>query len=398
MQTESKTATASDRMAIPDSEPFRAGGVLLISLCHFIHDIYSSFLSPLLPLLIEKLSLSLTRAGLLSTVMQLPALLNPVIGVWADRISMRWFIILAPSMTAVPMCLLGLAPNYAVLLFLLFLAGISVSLFHVPAPVMIAKLSGAHKGRGMSFFMVGGEFARTVGPMAAVGAVSLMGLEGFYPIMLVGIASSIWLFLKFKDVPIRPEAHSAISLKGTWSEINAVMVPLAAILCARGFMHASIITFLPTYIIQQTGDLWLAGISLALVEGAGVAGVMTAGPLSDRFGRRSVLLVSLISAPLLLLAFTWLGGWLRFAALILTGFTLLSTTPVMLAMVQEHSTASPAAANGIFMMTSFTARSTVVVVVGFIADTIGLQNTYLVSALLGLVGIPFIVMLPRMCR
>lgn len=395
MQMESKTVAAQDPAAVPASESFRFGGVLVISLCHFIHDVYSSFLSPLLPLLIEKLSLSLTRAGLLSTVMQLPALLNPVIGLWADRVSMRWLIILAPSMTAVPMCLLGLAPNYAVLLVLLFVAGISVSLFHVPAPVMIAKLSGVHKGRGMSFFMVGGEFARTVGPMAAVGAVSLFGLEGFYPIMLVGMASSIWLYLKFKDVPIRPEGRRPNSIKGTWSEISAVMLPLAAILCARGFMHASIITFLPTYITQQTGGLWLAGISLALVEGAGVAGVMTAGPLSDRFGRRSVLLVSLISAPILLLAFIWLDGWLRFAALILTGFTLLSTTPVMLAMVQEHAAASPAAANGIFMMTSFTARSSVVVAVGFIADIIGLHNTYLVSAVLGLLGIPFIVMLPR---
>ena len=103
MTMESKSAAVQGPEEIPVAEEFRAGGVLLISLCHFVHDVYSSFLSPLLPLLIEKLSLSLTRAGLLSTVMQLPALLNPVIGMWADRISVRWFIILAPSMTAVPM-------------------------------------------------------------------------------------------------------------------------------------------------------------------------------------------------------------------------------------------------------------------------------------------------------
>jgi FSR family fosmidomycin resistance protein-like MFS transporter len=392
---DSETAVDTRTKSTPAPNSFRTGGVLLISLCHFIHDVYSSFLSPLLPLLIEKLSLSLTRAGLLSTVMQLPALLNPMIGVWADRINVRWFIILAPSITAIPMCLIGLAPNYAVLLFLLFVAGISVSLFHVPAPVMIAKLSGPHKGRGMSFFMVGGEFARTVGPMVAVGAVSLLGLEGFYPIMLVGLASSVWLFLKFKDVPVRQASRRNNSLKGTWTEIRAVMLPLIAILCARGFMHAAIVTFLPTYITQQTGGLWLAGTSLALVEGAGVAGVMTAGPLSDRFGRRRVLLVCLVSAPFLLMAFVLLDGWLRFAFLIMTGFTLISTTPVMLAMVQEHSTNSPSAANGIFMMILFLARSSVTVLVGFIADLIGLHNTFLLTALLGLSGIPFIIMLPR---
>ncbi len=80
VQMESKTVAVQDPVAIHASKDFRTGGVLLISLCHFIHDVYSSFLSPLLPLLIEKLSLSLTRAGLLSTVMHLPAVLNPVNG------------------------------------------------------------------------------------------------------------------------------------------------------------------------------------------------------------------------------------------------------------------------------------------------------------------------------
>jgi FSR family fosmidomycin resistance protein-like MFS transporter len=394
MKSDAAAAPVMDDANSADG-PFRTGKILLISLCHFIHDVFSSFLSPLLPLLIEKLSLSLTRAGLLSTVMQIPAMFNPIIGIWVDRLSVRWFIILAPSLTAVPMCTLGLAPNYAVLLFLLFFAGISVSLFHVPAPVMIAKCSGPLKGRGMAFFMVGGEFARTVGPLVAVGAVSLLGLEGFYPIMLVGLASSAWLFVKFKDIPVGRKEQRNISLKGTWGEVRSLMLPLAAILTARGFMHAAIVTFLPTYITQQTGALWLAGMSLTLVEGAGVAGVITAGPLSDRLGRRRVLTLCLVSAPVLLALFVVLGGWIRYVALILTGFTLISTTPVMLAMVQEHPTGSPAAANGILMMAMFLARSSVTVLVGFIADRIGLHSTFMLSAVIGLAGIPFILLLPR---
>lgn len=376
------------------SSRFQTSGVVLVSLCHFVHDIYSGFLSPLLPLLIEKLSMSLTRAGLLSTVMQLPALLNPVIGVWADRISVRWFIILAPATTAVPMSLIGLAPGYGVLLILVFIAGISTSMFHVPAPVIIARLSGDFKGRGMSFFMTGGELSRTVGPMAAVGSVSLLGLEGFYPVMVFGLAASAWLFLRFKDIPVRPQTTGPKTVKGTWKKMRFILLPLAGIMVARGFMHAALITFLPTFIKLQTGDMWLAGFSLTLVEGAGVAGVLAAGNLSDRLGRRKVLLVSLIGAPIMLLSFIWISGWLRFIALTATGFTLLSTTPVMLALVQEHSVSSPAAANGIFMMVSFLARSAVVIVVGFMGDLVGLPTTYLAAAVLGFAGIPFIIMLP----
>ena len=41
--------------------------------------------------------MSLTQAGLLSTVMQIPHLLNPYIGMLADRVSVRYFVILAPG-------------------------------------------------------------------------------------------------------------------------------------------------------------------------------------------------------------------------------------------------------------------------------------------------------------
>ncbi len=375
---------------IKKNNAFQTRQIVTLSISHFIHDVYSSFLAPLLPLLIEKLSMSLTQAGFLTTVMQVPALLNPYVGSLADRISVRYFIILAPAMTAIPMSLIGLAPSYGVLLILMFIAGISAAMFHVPAPVMVSKLSGQKVGLGMSFFMTGGEFARTIGPMIAVGGVALLGLEGFYPVMVVGILASVWLYLRFRDVPIGNKSPKKTSVRGTWKEMRHILMPLAVILVARGFMHATMASFLPTFVKAETGNLWLAGFALTLYESAGVLGVMTAGFLSDYLGRRKVLLISLIGAPITLFLFTWAGGWVRVVALMFTGFLLLSTTPVMLAMVQENAKTSPAAANGFFMMMSFMARSAVVVIVGLWGDLFGLRETYYISAAAGLVGIPFV--------
>lgn len=388
----------ADRRRSDESAPadaFHFGKVMALSVAHFVHDVFSSFLAPLLPLLIEKLSMSLTQAGFLSTVLQIPALLNPWLGTLADRTSVRYFVILAPALTAIPMSLIGVAPNYGVLAVLLLAAGVSVSLFHVPSPVMIARLSGGRKGRGMSFYMTGGELARTLGPLAAVGAVSLMGLEGFYPVMVAGIAASVWLFFKLKDVSTGSRPGRRSSVWGTWRALHRLFLPLTVILVSRGFMHASLATFLPTFITQETGNLWLAGIALTIFEGAGVAGILIAGPWSDRFGRRRALLVSLMGAPVGLLAFTALTGWPRLFMLVFIGLTLLSTTPVMLAMIQEQATDNPATANGLFMMISFMARSAVVVVVGVMGDMVGLHTTYVVSALMGLVAIPFVLKLPE---
>ena len=373
---------------------FNLPGVLAVSVGHFIHDIYSAFLAPLLPLLIDKLALSLTQAGLLSTVMQLPALLNPWIGTLADRISVRWFLILAPSLTAVPMSLIGVAPNYAILLVLMVFAGVSVSIFHVPAPVVVARMAGQRKGLGMSFFMVGGEAARAVGPIAAVSIVALMGLDGFYPVMGVSFVCSVLLYLATRDLPVTSAAKAPVPIMDTWREMRFVLKPITGILVARGFMHGCMSAFLPTFIVMNTGNLWLAGIGLTVYETAGVVGVMVAGTLSDRFGRRRMLTWSLLGAPTSFLAFIWMDGWAAYVLLVFTGFTLLSTTPVMLALVQESGSRSPAAANGLFMMISFLARSAVIVVVGVSGDMIGLKTTFVLFSLIGFVGLPFVRRLP----
>ena len=130
---------------------------------------------------------------------------------------------------------------------------------------------------------------------------------------------------------------------------------------------------------------------------------MAAGPVSDVLGRKKMLMISLSGAPVALLAFQHLGGgalqdgtsaFFCAAALIVCGFTLLSTTPVMLALVQENAGDSPAAANGIFMMTAFVMRSSVVITVGLVADYAGLDTAFLLSAIAGAAGLPFIMMLP----
>ena len=172
--------------------------------------------------------------------------------------------------------------------------------------------------------------------------------------------------------------------------MKGLLLPLAGIVFVRGFMHACLTAFLPLYIMRSSGDVWLAGIALAIFEAAGVVGILAVGSLSDRFGRKRLLVFCLVVAPISLLLFTAVSGGLQLFVLVVTGFSLLSTTPVMLAMVQEYSVNGSSAANGVFMMISFLARSAVVVLVGFVADMVGLEKTFVLCGVIGLAGIPFV--------
>ncbi|MCP3943028.1 MAG: MFS transporter [Desulfobacteraceae bacterium] len=375
---------------------FYTSKVALVSFSHFIHDIYTSFLSPLLPLIIEKMSLTLSQAGLLSTVMQIPALLSPFIGLVADNKGLaRWLVILAPTLTAIPMSLIGIAPSYGFLLILVFLAGISVALYHVPAPVLVAGYSGNKKGRGMSFFMTGGELARTLGPLLTIAAVSVLGLNHFHWVMIFAVLTSILLYFTLEKEEEKTAIRKNGSLLASYREISHVLNPLVGILTARAFMHASMGVFLAVFVERATGNLWYGGAALAVYEAMGVAGVLSAGTFSDWMGRRRVLFWALAIAPIAILLFVFTTGILKIVALMITGFSVLSTTPVMLALIQETAGDNPAAANGLFMMASFTTRSFVVVIVGAIGDFAGLENMFIISALIGFTALPFLMKLEK---
>jgi len=387
--------TISNKNTAQSSE-FQASRVSMIAFAHFIHDLYTSFLAPLLPLIIEKLSITLSQAGLLSTVMQIPSLANPFIGLFADNKGLaRWLVILAPTLTAIPMSLICITPSYAMLLVLVFVAGISVSLFHVPAPVAVARYSGNYKGRGMSFFMVGGEFARTMGPIFAVAAVSVLGPANFHFVLALALATSVLLFMTLEPSQKSVKAKRRGSLTDAYKEVRHVLNPLAGVLLARAMMHGSMGMFLTVYVEKATGSLWLGGTALTLYEATGVAGILSAGSLSDRLGRRRVLFWALLVAPVAILLFATTTGVIQVLSLLITGFTVLSTTPVMLALIQENAKESPAAANGLFMMISFALRALAVVAAGAAADAFGLKRMFIISALAGFTAIPFLIKLKK---
>ena len=209
-------------MSQNSNKKFQFERVFDISMGHFLHDVYSSFLNPLLPIFIDRFGLSYLLATSLSLYGRIPSLFNPFIGLLADKVRILYFVIITPAITAISMSLLGLSQNYWQLSILLFIMGWAAAFFHVPAPVLIRRVSGDQSGKGMSFYMVGGELARTFGPLFITSAVSWWGLEGSWRVMPVGILASIILFFRLRnlkevDFKPKPKAH------GAWKELGILL-------------------------------------------------------------------------------------------------------------------------------------------------------------------------------
>ena len=382
-------------------QKFHTKNVLSVSVAHFIHDVYSSFLAPVLPILIDKLSISYSYAGLLAFSQRIPALFNFILGMHIGRFKIRYFVIFAPGVTAICMSLLGLAPHYIVAIVLLLCMGISGALFHVPAPVVIKKFSADRVGRGMSFYMLGGELARTLGPIIILAAVSWWGLEGTYRLIPFGVGASIWLFIRFRNIPIQREKENKQdnqTFKRIFRSHLYLFICIAGIILFRAFMKASIVNFLPTYLNVKGQSLWFGGLSLSVFEISGAAGTYLAGNLSDRLGRINTLLIVTTITPLLMLLFVFSRGFWVFPVLVIMGFFMLSTGPVVLALVMDQATEQQTFMNGIYMTITFISDSTTALLIGVMSDWFGLVSTFKIAAFLALLAIPFVLFLSRKRR
>jgi FSR family fosmidomycin resistance protein-like MFS transporter len=395
MSTQSLPTQSGSIPQIVETE-FQREQVLPIAGAHFVHDIYTATVAPLLPVLIEKLSLSLTQAGTLTAILQLPAMLNPFIGYMADKVSLRYFVILAPAMTATLISGISFANSYWAVAILLFLTGISVAAFHAPSPAMIARVAGRKVGLGMSLYMGAGELSRTVGPLIAVWAVTLWTLDGFYRIVVLGWATSAILFWRLRKVPARVEKPG--SLRGMLPVIKDLFIPLTLYVVFRNFMAISLSTYLPTYMKSQGASLIVSGAALSILEFAGVVGALGGGTFSDRIGRKRMLLAATTASIALMFVFLNVDGWLLVPVLLALGLTTLSTSPVLMAMVQDHMPQNRAVGNGLFMLSSFLVRPLAMVGIGYMGDRMGLHSAFLWSALISLLAIPAILKLPEKPR
>jgi MFS transporter, FSR family, fosmidomycin resistance protein len=379
-----------------ENEEFQTSDILTVVGGHFMHDTYSAFVSPLLPLLIEKLSLSYTLAGSLAVFVQLPSLFSVLIGYLADRFDVRYLVIFAPAITATLATMIGFMPTYTAAAILLFSMGVSVMAFHAPAPAMVAHISGRRVGRGMSFFMAGGELGRSLGPLLVGFGVAQWGMEGLWRLMFFGWIASFFLYFRLKDVSAQSKRKKTDDRKAFFKTFARVFVPLFVVMIFRNFVVNGLSLYMVTFLTEtREYTLPLATGMLAIYELAGVAGALTGGTLSDRLGRKkTIMLMGLLSA-IFAYAFVSVDNWLQLPLLILLGLTALSVTPIYQALVQDQLPNNRATASGMFIFYAFIVRAINVILVGILADAVGLSSALLLAAGVSLLAIPMVFLLPN---
>lgn len=380
-----------------DDEEFHTTEIITVGLAHGTNDLFFSFIPPLQPLLMEKLSLSNAQAGLFTVFLQGPSLLQPFIGHYADRHNLRTLFIVGPTISAIMLTMVGLAPSYGILALLMLIAGFSTAGFHSIAPVITASKAGKKIGRGMAFFMLFGEFGYGMGPLLLIGVVGLLTVNELPWLISLGALCSIILCFNFKnfDTSRQTREKGLVISQETRKEMVKIMLPIIIYAFITSFIYANIINFLPTYLKNEGASFNYYSSAFSIIEVSATIGIFFSGWVSDRIGQRVIVFISTITTVIFSLMLLFTNGWWQIPVLVALGLLAFSPNPALSAIVQTHFPENRSLANGLYMSVNFVIRSLGVFLVGLLADHFGLRNVFFYSCLTALFGLPVILMLPK---
>jgi MFS transporter, FSR family, fosmidomycin resistance protein len=370
------------------------GKLLTLMLGHLTVDSYVGVIPVLYPVLIGRFHLSLATVGLVSLAYGgTAAISQPLFGVIADRFGTR-FTGVALAWTALTFALIGFVPTFPLLLVVACASGLGSGAFHPFGALDVRALLPAwRRSFGMSVYVTAGTVGVAIGPLVGIVLFGALGIHGTGLLLIPGLITGAYLLWRMRSaLPVA--AAGARSAAGQAVPVFALAMVIG-VMMSRSWTVGVFQAFTPTWYAQLGYGPGFYGPLVTTFVLASAVGTVGCGSLADRYGRRTVILGTLVlSAPAILLYTMFPGPW-AFVTAILIGVLAASTAPLMLLMAQQLMASRAGLASGLVMGLGFVTGAIGVPINGAIADSIGLQKSLMTHVILVLGTIVLAWFLPR---
>ena len=351
--------------------------ILGLAVGHGAADFYLPVIPALLPALIpifqeQGITSYLMTSCLFSLVMLVMAVFEPLAGLWADKNiltpSLSWTIII----TGVAIALYGVTQNYWILFILAIVAGLGNSLFHPNAYMQVNQISkDSNRGTLLSIFSIGGSFGYAAAPVAA----GFLYAWGGFPALILMVIPAIIVAVAIRKLPQKPSpvpvqnTEASVTEKPKWGRVTL----LIAINSFRFIVYDGLLMFAAVYLTDFAGIDYVAatGIVTAMLFAA-MFGTMLVGPLSDKLGRKEILIGVYLCAALCYGCIFLFTGILSVVFLILSGFFLMASASVEIAIIQEYMPGAVGFASGVITGLPNGVSAVAMIFLGILADCCGL--------------------------
>ncbi|PWR69758.1 MFS transporter [Methanospirillum stamsii] len=349
--------------------PLRRVGELTIA--HLVNDIYAPVLMALQPVLITMYGYGYFEAALLPVVHSLTSsLLQPLFGYLADKKGLKVSVGLSILLSGIGVSLLGLVPNlYLLMLVCVIISGIGHASFHPGALCKVSQIAtGSSRGKLTSLFVVGGNLGMALGPIIAGIILSSGGVPQVVWLIIPAVIAAFLLYLHPISDNCQIESKKQTGEKENWRPV----ILLFSGSTLRSWVTFGSMTFLPTYLVLEGYPLLEATMLVSLMLLAGVAGQMSGGTLSDRIGRKKVVVITTLLSIPAFAAILLTHGIFLILSMMIFGFMLWASFSVTIAMSHEMMPSKVGLISGLFLGIAMGAGGIGVSLSGLLADRFGL--------------------------
>lgn len=371
-----------------------------ISLVHLFNDTIQAVIPAIYPLLEKDMDLSYFQIGLIGLAINLTAsVMQPLVGMYSDSKPSPFLLPTGMASTFVGVLGLSLASNYAVVLLSVVFIGIGSAVFHPEASKVAYLAAGHRRGLAQSIYQVGGNAGQALAPLIAILIFAPFGQIGAIWFTLVAgsaIAVQLWI-AKWYRVALASRTAGKARRTGTSAMgpddkrirmIRISMLLLIVFVFARSWYHAAISSYYQFYLMKHLGMSyeWAQAYIFAFLA-AGAAGTFFGGPLADRFGRKRVILFSMLGSAPLSIALPFADPVLAFVLCLLVGFVILSSFSVMVVYAQELLPGKVGTVSGLIIGLAFGLGALGSLALGGLSDWWGIDTIMYIAGFLPIFGL-----------
>lgn len=342
-------ASATEQLLLPDAKqdvkPTVYRILIAISLVHLFNDTIQAIVPAILPIFKDSMRLTYMQSGIIVFALNMTAsVMQPIVGMYADRRPTPLLLPLGMGLTFIGVLGLAFAPNYwFILLFVLFI-GLGSAVFHPEASRVANMAAGSRRGLAQSIFQVGGNSGQSLAsvmtalvfaPLGQFGAIWFTLVAGLGIFVQARIAKWYGNYLRANELAKKKSAARTISPEQK-KKIKFAICMLIFLVFARSWYQSGITIYYPFYLMEKFGiSLDRAQMYIFLYAAAGALGTFMGGPISDKFGRRNLLMLSLLGTAPFALILPYANEFWAYVILLFNGFILLSSFSVTVVYAQD---------------------------------------------------------------
>ena len=367
-----------------------------IGTCHLLNDMIQSVIPAIYPLLKEKFGFTFAQIGIITLVFQLTSsVLQPFVGRYADRHPQPYSLAMGMCFTLVGLVSLAFASGFLVLLLSVALIGCGSSVFHPEASRVAQIASGGKKSLAQSIFQVGGNGGSAFGPLLAALIVIPYGQHAVGWFALAALLASLlltrigyWYSLVLNEIKAHHRQRAFLPCTLPEKAIRMALGILVLMIFSKYFFNACMTSYFTFYLIEKF-DLSVQASQYCLFAylAAFAIGTLLGGFLGDRYGRKYVILFSILGAAPFTLAMPYLNlGWTIVMA-ILTGLIIASAFSAIVVYATDLKPDKVGMIAGIFFGLMFGLGGIGSAFFGWLADRTSVEYIFHVSTWLPLLGI-----------